>query len=1648
MVGLSAHLSNAQVQIQVQPVPPLQPGVGKKGEEPAEKDQWTDAMSLPTDRQANERIKAIRIYVNKPNPPWETIIEVVQRLLEADEDSLLEVESKDETGKIIITKVSVRNEVNRLISTFPVDGREFYQNTYGPRAQGKLEDAMQTNNLVLLTEVSQRYLHTKAGADATLILGTVYLDRGLYQQAASSFARYLSRPEGELKDINPKILFKAALAFRRIGDDKQSARVWKQLEDKLNGKGLDFAGRVFTLDQLKVELDRKSELTFASLEGWPLFKGNTARNATGLGGSPFLEPRFSTSLIPQPGENHYNKDSSTWVRENLEQAIQIQSQRPVAAIPAFFPIAAKNRIIFRTYSGVYAVPTTDDKTQDPPVKAGEVLDGWASISKNGLYQMVSDPGRKQLMDNNWWKQWYFPTNGPLGIFFENGLIGTLSHDGTRAYYIDDLAVPPHPNHVQQFQGNFPGQAMAFGAFQDSVFANELIAVDIESGKQMWSLGGKNPAPSADEDTKKKPTPESLLDAIFLGAPLPVAGRLYVLMEKGSNLQLVCIDPAKITMVADVSNPNAKTPRPEICWIQSLGSPNHEIAKDTMRRIQGVNLAFSDGILVVPTNAGVVMGIELLTRSLVWAHSYREATAPANVAGQPGPGVQKKVFVNGQMNNGPVLNLNQERWRSSAPIIVNGKVIFTAYDGASVQCLNLRDGKFIWKSPRSADDLYLAGVHNDKVIIVNKNSMRAIDLNDGKKIHWTLNSGMPAGHGVTGANSTYYLPVKAAPDTKEPEVWAIDLNEGKILSRTKSRKKHAPGNLLFYEGDVYSQTPWELAAYPQLQVKLAEMNRRLLANPQDPIGLTERGELRLDDGQLVAAITDLQDALKFAPPPETRLKARDKLYEALTELLQRDFNSAEKHLVVYKELCEVEVPADVDPVNRQRLLDEQLKRKANFFCLLAKGREKQGKLVEAFDHYMAFGTLTGNQELVNVIDEPNTFSRPDVWARGRIENMIRTADPTNRKPLEMRVTEEWSKIRDANDLERVRNFVKVFGTFFQSGKQARLKLADMLMMTGNEDDMRDSQNILLGLRNAADEDPQLAAQAIETLARMLIRKGFFEDAVGLYTELGTSYAAVVVRDGKTGADFLSDLLTDKRFLPYLEPLREMWHQKLKAEEVPGGQPRMPQTTFGIDPEGEQIPFFKRYRLVMDLNAQGTPNWQMRVVDRVTGEDYWKYFPLPAMQYIYNFPQSQFRLAFVRGHLLLLTLNNEVFAFDLADKKLLWKYNLFGKAPMPNTRPVNTIIEPDGLRLVYPDGWTQKLGQIGVIEASYVCLTTHDGLVAVDPNRGTTLWTKSNVSSRVKVFGDDRHVYIVEWNQDGSPCPTRCVRAQDGVSVDIPDASALLADPQKYRMVGRNLLVFGEQDNKRILRLYDVHTGKDIWRKEFDLASILVRAEDPNLVAIVTPQGDLTVLNVKTTQEVFAAKLGSNKLKQHLDKVNEAVLLSDRERYYLVLNRPVEAGAQLTPNYGAGMRFMKVNGAMYCFDKATKKRLWYTDEQFENQAIILEQFQDLPIIIAAMQYTKFNNGQLESQGVRVVAIDKKTGNARFRRDLSPNSQFYTLESDARTGVIQLWRPDLRIRFAPEGYQGAANIEGPNPKTVPVNAPILRRAPVPVILVPMNQ
>jgi outer membrane protein assembly factor BamB len=1589
LTGLSAVTAKdpapvmAQRAVRKAPPPPGAPAEPGKETEGA-----ADAIHLPTNADAKRLLGVARDYITEE--AWGQAANVLQALIDMPEDAFVEVKRKGPDGKEKTSWQSIRVEANRLIGTMPAQGIQFYELRNGGRAKALLSRAKDENDKEALAQIAFKYLYTDAGAEATELLGTYHLDRGHDVAAAVCFEKLLRR-QGD--KAGPLTLFKACLAFRRAADpdhkDEQLQKdfdvAWKLLAARAPG-GIEVGDERVALDRLRQLLARAQPVRReASVFDWLLFRGDAKRNAHGKGGTLFREPRWTMSLLP---EFRGNKEGKPWVETYLKRAVQPLESRGVSVMPGFFPIAAGGKIIYRSYEGMYAINPKKDTDQ---------LEWYARL--DGALGILACDTDKKLQMGQWCDQFYIPS-GPHNVLFNNSMVGTISSDNVRVYVVDDMALPPHPMIIQQ--AGFGGGQAPLGKMQELANHSVLDAFDLESGKILWDRGAR------DKD--------DLAGTYFLGPPLPLGGKLYVLNEKAQELRLVCLDAA----------------RGDTVWTQTLATARDRILLDIGRRVNAAHLAYADGILVCPTNAGAVLGVDLLTHSLIWAYPYREGS-PVTDHGEAM--IRRGRFVAAGMMPGQILNLNADTWQACAPIIFEGKVVLTAPDGGSVRCVSLRDGMELWRANRE-NDLYAAGVYNTArgaiVLLVGKSATRALDLAHGKPL-WQVDTGLPSGHGVASGNK-YYLPIKSDPQDseKKPAVVVIDLDLGKDEAHTMARSKDAVfGNLLFYEGDVISQNLTEISAYPQMDVKLALITKSLARDPKNPVGLIERGELRLDKGELPGALEDLRAALANKPPADMVPKARGKLYEALSRVFRepRDFTANEMYLPEFEELCKVDVPKDALPEERQRAQEEERRRRSNFLYLTAKGREAQGRLLDAFRAYQEFGALAGGgKELISVPDDLTVKARPDVWAQGRIAAMMAKATPEQRRPLEDKIAADWKTVEASGDLTAVRRFVDLFGSLFQSGREARLVLAERLMKDKAKDSFLDAELQLQQLRQLKD-DPKTAARAVEALARLMIQKELLEDAAYYYRELGRDYADVPVREGKTGADFYNELVTDKRFLPYLGGVSQPW-KGVRLKEDPdnphhGRYGHQPVYTFTA--EGERTPFFQHHRLVLEQNG-----FVMRIIDQDTGQDVWRSPPLTPAYYLFQSGYTNLRFTYhARGHLVVFTLGTIVYAFDPVDHRKLWQFSLSGdlsEGPtpppgmggmpaMPGMGGASRIAQDkDGnLQLIYTNGDILRLGQTGPVEASYVCLQTRDGLVALEPRTGKTLWTRSGVPTRSHVFGDAQYVYVADHDAGGNVTGTRALRAHDGVTVDLPPFTE--AFKNKSQVVGRNIL-WGENDSTGlVLHLHDVAAGKDVWKKALPASSKVLHSVEPTLAGAADPDGTCTILDLAAGKELGKLKMAPEDVRN----ASEIHLVADPDRFYLAVDAPLNGQkvvGGLLPN-AMHMRAVKVNGNLYAYDRTTGKLCWDSDGKVEHQMLLLEQFQDLPVVILTAQYRKANGpvgNPFGNMCMGVLVFDKREGACLLQKEyVNGGNQFFALNANLQEKTIELQSFEMRVRLVLDANGG---------------------------------
>ena len=907
-------------------------------------------LVLEPDARYSSHLEAARERIGKKD--WAIAVTLLQRLLDLPGERFAVV-GKDGKERV----VSLRWEAERLLANLPKEGRDYYEKEFGPPAADLLKRARTLNEPAMLAEVVHRYLFTKAGLMAALRLGAHYVDAGRMRQAAIVYDALDRRRLGSWWWFVDEVsIYKAARAYHAAGDDDRAARFLTLLKDKLDTGALKVGKRTLSFADIKKELKKQPRKTPAALTSWPVFRGDVSRSAEGVGGAPVLRPRWRFDTW---------REQST--RRFLDQAERQLRSRKRSILPALYPLSATlvhkdakiPLMVYRDFWGLHTRPLRDvgDPKAGDFCKAGALY--WEAPSAWSIDRMAREP-RHSVILNDWIQQTLTGGGRPEALF-DNSVVGSLSTDNVRVYINDDFQLTPPDSPF-----NRPG-----GKLGDALHHNLLQAYDLNSGKLLWEDGGRH-----------SKAPHDLRDSFFLAPPLPLDGKLLVPVEKKGELHVVTLDPAT-GKVLD--------------WLR-LAAVRDKVTDNPLRRSHAAHLAYADGVLVCPTNAGTLLGVDLEARTVLWAHGYREvippSTPPSDRFGRPPPGT--RYTPDGRLVPLPG---RAEPWTASAPILRDGKVVFTAPDGEAVYCLRLRNGELLWRYPRQDGDAYLAGVLGGKVLIVGRKSCRALGLDDGKEV-WTLDTGLPSGMGIAAGNR-YFLPLESAIKTREPEICVIDVARGQVFAHTRSRSRSVPGNLLLFEDCVLSQNLREVAAYPQLAAELKRADALLARNAKDPNGLMLRGDLRLDRGDLKGAAEDYRTALKGRVEAALADRLRTRLYETLADYFLRDFDAAEKYLAAFEAACRLEVPGG-DAAAMQRVRAERARRLGTYYALLGRGRERQKKFVAAAKAYLDLleqGRLTG---LMEVPGDPGLRVAATVWVRRRIGTLLEKASPKERAQIEKEI----------------------------------------------------------------------------------------------------------------------------------------------------------------------------------------------------------------------------------------------------------------------------------------------------------------------------------------------------------------------------------------------------------------------------------------------------------------------------------------------------------------------------------------------------------------------------------------------------------------------------------------------------------------------
>jgi hypothetical protein len=495
--------------------------------------------------------------------------------------------------------------------------------------------------------------------------------------------------------------------------------------------------------------------------GWPLFRANLARTSE----APDLPNLTDAEAWQRPLLGDAKGLPPNLVRQEAleEQAAKAIVERLLARadphrLPSFFPIAVDDCVYYRSYTDVRAVvlrPLTAPGPRETKHRYAAADRLWASLRLFGSLALETQ------QSNMGARLQHLVVAGAVRMEhlpWNNLATGLLSCDGENVYAVDESSMV-----------ELHGTALGLGRTKESRRfdrGNELLGFSISHrGKLVLQMGLGEQA-----DTR----------SLYLGAPVPVRDRLLILHEQDDWLELLQLNPRDRTERAE----------PRITGsTRLLQLPAAQAAEQELRRrFQPPVLAASGDLVLCPTHAGKLIAVDLANRNVRWRHEY----VPAADGAKPGA---------------PIF------WHASAPIVAGDRVVFTAPDSPLVHCVHLKDGKPGWTA--KGPDLYLATVHDNRVVLVGKDGCRALALADGKEM-WRVETGLPAGVGALWKQH-YYLPLRRGADNAQPALAVIDVVAGKQVAAVAVPYPDALGNLLIHRGLLISQSATHIAAMPRPQI---------------------------------------------------------------------------------------------------------------------------------------------------------------------------------------------------------------------------------------------------------------------------------------------------------------------------------------------------------------------------------------------------------------------------------------------------------------------------------------------------------------------------------------------------------------------------------------------------------------------------------------------------------------------------------------------------------------------------------------------------------------------------------------------------------------------------------------------------------------
>ncbi len=737
-----------------------------------------------------------------------------------------------------------KTRLDSLFHNSPAEFQTEFLRQFSDLADTQINAAIKAGDFDELWKLTIRHSFCPAARRGLSILAKRSMDRGDSLDAAM----LLGRLQRMNKEPDPSLWLQMAVCYARNGLQNDAMDLVRRVQSKTTNNSIRISGKDVRLPESAAEtvewLASHSGVSHDPVFDWLQPGGSYRRLAT----QPLSPPQFGSAWKSNLFEvqdvlysEQYNPILKEY-REPIEQEALRLLQRNSTIVPTASPLVTGQLAIIRTPFGVRAVN----------LQSGELE--WEVTRPDSQLKVIIDEQTKENAAKR---------NPRLGRQFQyTDPRAHLLYQMIRTNTATQMAVNKHTLFVvDESSGATWNDEFGYSLGADmnaAITANFVRAYDVDSGVFKWEVGGQTQNASLPVGRGNL-----LAGFYFLGAPLILGERTYVLAESGEGIFLIQIaEPHAAIDDLNGSDSDSKTSvNPQIVRSQILTVPQYKLPRHPVRKHAGLVPSFAQGLLICPTCDERIVAVSAEDQSLRWVFRYA-----GNIRTQELGGDNLVLFGGRDAIDTKSVDMDS-RWIDSLPRIIDGRILVTPRDSDQLFCLDLQTGAELWKTPRSAFHA-IGAVTNDRVILVGNQRTTALSIVDGTELWSTeIRDGVVCGTSTTDGN-VIQIP------TDEPAIVTLDLQTGRRLIRQSEDLEKMPGNLLMTPYGLLSQN---LSAVTFSASKTGEGKPTIVA---------QATELLLN--RKTEEANELLDRETTSTPQDSA--ARQMLIELLLEGLRFDFRS--------------------------------------------------------------------------------------------------------------------------------------------------------------------------------------------------------------------------------------------------------------------------------------------------------------------------------------------------------------------------------------------------------------------------------------------------------------------------------------------------------------------------------------------------------------------------------------------------------------------------------------------------------------------------------------------------------------------------------------------------------------------------------------